>query len=142
MSEVQSPWEEPLHPRYPGPELLQLPGIDQLRLLIDGAGPRPPISYLTGMGPTEVGLGTSTFTMPATRWLLSPQGLISVGTLAILADGPLGCAVQSALPPMTAYATSELSLRQLRPARADGALIALGTLVHAGRSLGLSRVQI
>ena len=42
-----------------------------------------------------------------------------MGTLAILADGPLGCAVQSALPPATAYATSELSLRVLRPVRAE-----------------------
>jgi uncharacterized protein (TIGR00369 family) len=74
--------------------------------------------------------------------MLAPQGLISVGTLAILADGPLGCAVQSALPPRTPFATSELSLRLLRPARAGGTLIARGALVHAGRSIGLSTVQI
>jgi uncharacterized protein (TIGR00369 family) len=138
----QAPWREPLEARYPDPALFGLPGIEQLRAILDGQAPKPPIHYLTGMRPTEVGLGTSAFSMPASRWLLSPQGLISVGTLAILADGPLGCAVQSALPPSTAYATSELSLRVLRPARADGILIARGTLVHAGRSLGLSRVQI
>jgi uncharacterized protein (TIGR00369 family) len=137
----QAPWREPLDARYPDPALFALPGIEQLRATLTD-GPRPPIHYLTGMRPTEVGLGTSAFSMPATRWLLSPQGLISVGTLAILADGPLGCAVQSALPSLTAYATSELSLRVLRPARADGTLIARATLVHAGRSLGLSRVQI
>ena len=88
------------------------------------------MNRLTGMELTEVGLGTSTFSMPASRWLLSPQGLISVGTLAILADAPLGCAVQSALPAMTAYATSELSLRLLRPARAGGTLVARVALAH------------
>jgi uncharacterized protein (TIGR00369 family) len=100
------------------------------------------MNRLTGMELTEVGLGTATFSMPATRWLLSAQGLISIGTLAILADAPLGCAVQSALPARTGYATSELSLRLLRPARAGGVLIARGTVVHAGRSLALSSVQI
>ena len=44
----------------------------------------------------------------------SPQGLISVGTLAILADGPLGCAVHTALPARTGYATSEMSLFPFR----------------------------
>jgi uncharacterized protein (TIGR00369 family) len=142
MSVAPAPWGETLEARYPDPDLLRLPGIEQLRAFIDGRAPSPPIYYLTGMRPTEVGLGTSTFSMPATRWLLSPQGVVTVGTLAILADGPLGCAIQSALPPMTAYVTSELSMRQLRPAPKDGTLIARGSLVHAGRSLGLSRVQI
>jgi uncharacterized protein (TIGR00369 family) len=94
------------------------------------------------MAPTEIGRGTATFTMPASPWLLSPQGLISVGTLAILADGPLGCAVQTSLPAGARYATSELSLRLLRPARAGGKLIARGTLVHGGRAIALSNVQI
>lgn len=112
-----------------------------MRALIDDAIV-PPIGRLTGMRLTDVGLAGATFAMPASRWLLSPQGVISVGPLAILADGPLGCAVHSALPPRTAYVTSELSLRLLRPARADGTLLALGRLVHAGRSLALSGVQI
>ncbi|HUR85993.1 MAG TPA: PaaI family thioesterase [Solirubrobacteraceae bacterium] len=94
------------------------------------------------MALTEVGLAGASFTMPATRWLLSPQGVISLGTLAVLADGPLGCAVHSALPPATGYATSELSLRLLRPARAGGTFVARGRLVHAGKSLALSSVQI
>ena len=136
------PWREPARGGYPAPDLLAVPGVDQVRAFLAGDAPSPPIGRLTGMGPTEVGLGSATFTMPASPWLLSPQGLISVGTLAILADGPLGCAVQSALPANTGYATSELSLRMLRPARADGKLLARGALVHSGRTLALSSVQI
>lgn len=140
--EHEAPWREPVRGGYPDPALFGLPGADQVRAFVRGVAPRPPIGRLTGMAPTEVGLGSTTFSMPATEWLLSPQGLISVCTLAILADGPLGCAVQSALPAKTAYATSELSLRLLRPARAGGTLVARGALVHAGRSLVLSTVQI
>ncbi len=137
-----APWREPVRGGYPDPGLLGLPGVEQLRAFLSDGAPRPPISHLTGMAPTEVGLGTATFSMPASRWLLSPQGLISIGTLAMLADGPLGCAVQSALPVATGYATSELSLRLLRPARAGGTLIARGSLVYGGRSVALSGVQI
>ena len=137
-----APWREPARGGYPRADLLAVPGVEQVRAFLTGDAPFPPIGRLTGMGPTEVGLGSATFTMPASRWLLSPQGLISVGTLAILADGPLGCAVQSALPSNMGYATSELSLRMVRPARAAGRLIARGALVHSGRTLALSSVQI
>jgi uncharacterized protein (TIGR00369 family) len=144
MSEAAdgAPWRRPAPAAYPDPSLFGLSGIDQLRAFLDGRAPSPPIGQLTGMRLTEAGLGTAAFTMPATRWLLSPQGLISLGTLTVLSDGPFGCAIQSALPPATAYATSELSLRLLRPARAEGTLTARASLVHASRSLALSRVQI
>jgi uncharacterized protein (TIGR00369 family) len=138
----EPPWGEPAPATYPDPAWFALSGVEQLRAFLSGSAPKPPIGHLTGMHLTEAGLGTASFAMPASRWLLSPQGLISVGTLAILADGPLGCAIQSALPPATAYATSELSLRALRPPRAGGMLVARGSLVHASRSIALSSVQI
>jgi uncharacterized protein (TIGR00369 family) len=94
------------------------------------------------MRPVEVGAGSSTFSLPASPWLLAPQGVIPAGVLAVLADGPLGCAVQSALAPATPYTTSELSLRVLQPAHAGGTFSARGRLVHAKRSLGLSEVFI
>src|SRR5207247_1126761 len=76
-------------------------------------------------------------------WLVSPAGWIQLGTLAILADGPLGCAVQTALQPATPYTTAEISLTALRPVGADsGNLVARGRLIHAGRSLGLSEVTV
>jgi len=91
---------------------------------------------------TDVGTGKATFTMPTSAWLASPQGAIPVGTLAILADGPLGCAVQTSLGPYTVFTTSELSLRVVRPARVGTILTAKGRLVHSGRRVALSEVMI
>jgi uncharacterized protein (TIGR00369 family) len=123
--------------------LFALPGIDQVRGFIKQQTPRPPISHLTGMLPVEAGPGLTTFTMPASEWLLSPPGLIQGGALAVLADGPLGCAIQTSLAPATPYTTAELSMNFLRPASpSSGMLTARGTLIHAGRSLALSQVAI
>jgi uncharacterized protein (TIGR00369 family) len=135
-------WREPVRGDYPDPALFALSGIDQLRASLDGRTPSCPLNHLVGMKLTEVGAGKATFTMPASAWLVSPQGTIAVGTLAILADGPLGCAVQTALAPGTGYTTSELSLRVVRPAQVGTMLAAKGRLVHGGRRIALSEVRM
>ena len=142
MTAATRTWEEPVRGAHARPEMLSLPGIEQLRLFLARRAAPPPIGYLTGMRPTEVGPGTATFTMPITRSFLTPQGLATGGIVAILADGPLGCAIQTTLPPGTGYTTSELSINMVRPVPPEGHLIARGRLVHAGRTLGLSEVFV
>jgi uncharacterized protein (TIGR00369 family) len=132
-------WTEPVRGGFPDPSIFGLSGLEQIRALVDGSGPPPPIHHLTGMRPTEAGPESATFVMPATGWLLPPVGYISLGGLAMLADAGLGCAIQVALPPATPYTTSDLSLSFLRPAEADGGeLAARGRLIHAGRTLGVA----
>ena len=123
-------------------ELLGLPGIEQLRLFLTNQAPRPPISYLTGMYPTEIGAGSATFVMPISQWLSTPQGLWTAGAIAILADGPLGCAIQTLLPPATGYTTTELSINLVRPVPETGLLIARARVVHGGRRMALSEVSV
>ncbi|HJP64691.1 MAG TPA: PaaI family thioesterase [Actinomycetota bacterium] len=137
-------WEEPVRGAYPDQRIFfGLNGVDQIASFLDRRAPPPPISHLTGMHPTAVGDGTSEFGMPASEWLVSPAGWIQLGTLAILADGPLGCAVQTALPPATPYTTAEISMTAVRPVGPNaGRLLCKGRLIHAGRSLGLSEATI
>ena len=124
-------------------ELFARSGLEQMRAFVAFDVAPPPIHHLTGMRPTAAGEGTAEFQMPATAWLASPSGFILGGVLAVLADGPLGCAIQSTLPPGTPYTTSELSMSYLRPAVADGrTLTSRGRLVHAGRSLALSEATV
>ena len=137
-------WTEPVQGGYPDPRMfLSLSGLEQLRAFIHGQAPAPPMSHLTGMRPTQVGPGTATFSMPVTGWLLSPPGLLQLGTLAILADGSLGCAVQTALAAATPYTTAEMSITGTRPVHPGmQRLVARGGLIHASRSLALSDVRI
>ena len=96
------------------------------------------------MIPTEAGYGSSTFAMPVTPWLQSTvPGLITGGILAFLADGPLGTAIMTVLPPLGYMTTSDLSLSFLRPGTLDsGNLVGRARLIHAGKSVALSEVSI
>jgi len=135
--------DEPHRGAFFTPAMLGLSGREQMEWAIAGRTVPPPMHHLTGMLPTAIGEGTSEFTMPATRWLASHYGVIPGGFLATLADGPLGCSIQSHLPPGTVYTTSELSMSYLRPAVVDGRdLTARGRVIHAGRSLALSEAVV
>jgi uncharacterized protein (TIGR00369 family) len=110
--------------------------------MLDG-GLGPPVRYLFGLELTSVEPGGVTFTMPVTDWLLFPQGVVSGATLGILADAPLGCVVQTALPPATPFTTAEISFRFLRTVvPQSGTLTARGRLIHAGHSTGVSLVEV
>jgi uncharacterized protein (TIGR00369 family) len=118
-------------------------GLDALQGYEKGWVLPPPVHYLYGQTIVRVEPDTALFTMPASPWLLPPQGVISGATLALLADGPLGCAVQTALPAATPYTTSEISMTFLRPVAADNRLLTgTGRLIHAGRSLAVSEATI
>jgi uncharacterized protein (TIGR00369 family) len=136
-------WQEPARGGHPGPELSDMPGLDLLNAqLARRVFPPPPLSRLTGLRIVEVGLGSVAFEMPLTRWLLSPQGAISIGPLAVASDGALALSILSTLPARTAVVTSELSLRVLAPAHPEGLVIARGKLLHARRTIGLSEVTL
>jgi uncharacterized protein (TIGR00369 family) len=143
MGVLMEPWEEPVRGGTVDPALLNLTGIGQIRAWDEGLVPIPPMARLTGIRLSAVDEGTASFTMPAHPWLLAPQGAISIGVLAVLADPPLGCAVQTTLPPATPFTTAELSLTAVRPVQATGGLLtAHGLIVHPGRRMALSEVAI
>jgi len=141
---AQTPvWEEPVRGFYTDPgQFVTLSGLDLLRSMLD-SGLGPPVRYLFGLAPNSVEPGGVTFTMPVTDWLLFPQGVVSGATLGILVDAPLGCTVQTALPPATPFTTAEISLRFLRTVvPQSGTLTAKGRLIHAGQRTGVSLVEV
>jgi uncharacterized protein (TIGR00369 family) len=121
----------------------QKPGLETFRRFIRGDLPAPPISRLTGMRPTEAGLGKATFTMPVTRWLEDGFGLYWGGVYALFADAPLASAIWTTLPAGKAVATSELSMSFVRPmSRKTSNMIGRAETVHSGSQVGLSMIQI
>jgi uncharacterized protein (TIGR00369 family) len=125
------------------PGLLSLSGLEQMRRFHRKEIPYGPAYFLTGLDLVEVEKGGSTWRLPATPWLRSAAGIPTGGVLAFAADGALGTAIYSTLPPGTILATSELSLNFLRPPSIDaGDILTHATLIQAGRSLGLSEATV
>lgn len=136
-------WQEPVTGTFGHPGLLTRPGLAAARAFVNGDLPPPPIHHLTGLRPTEAGVGVAAFVMPASPWWSNVFGLVPGGALAFLADAPLGMAISTGLPVGKALTTAELSISFVRTARPDGGLLAgRAHTVHTGRSLALSRVEI
>jgi len=118
-------------------------GGEVLELQLSGGLPPPPIHDLTGMRPVEIGDGTAAVVLPTTRWLTSPLRTIQGGVIAMLADMAMAVAMQTTVPPGTAAAGLDLKVNYLRPALPDGRdLRARGEVVHAGRTLVVTRAEI
>ena len=78
--------------------------------------------------------------MPASPWFANATGIIPGGMAAVLADAPLGTALDTDLPPGVAYTTAEMSLTFLRPVRPDpeATVSASGQLIHRTRTVGVT----
>lgn len=135
--------DEPLRGAIGDLRALQSTGLEGARRYVRGELPGPPIARLTGLYPTEAGLGKSTFSMPITRWFEDPFGLVWAGVFALLADAPLGTAIWTGLPPGQMVTTSELNLSFVRPfTRNTGNIVGRATSIHQGRQVGLAAVEI
>lgn len=135
--------DEPVRGAIGDLRALQMSGLESTKAYVRGELPVGPIHRLTGLRPTEAGLGKATFSMPVTRWLEDPFGIIWAGAFALVADAPLGAAIWTGLPPGQMVTTSELNLNFVRPFDRDtGNIVGRGVSIHQGRQVGLSAVEI
>ncbi len=135
-------WSEPVRGGHPDPQLLNRPGLEQLRSQISGESPEAPLSRLTGLRLEAVQPGQARFTMPLTGWLAGDDGVVSLGPLSIPADAAMACAIMSQLPPGTPFTTSEMTMRVLRPVPPGEAITAVGKVVFAGPPVALAEVAV
>ena len=118
-------------------------GREVLELQLSGELPPPPIHDLTGMRPVEIGDGTAVVALPATQWLTSPLRTVQGGVITMLADMAMAVAVQTTVPSGTAAAGLDLKVNYLRPVFPDGGeLRARAAVMHAGRTLAVTRAEI
>lgn len=136
-------WQEPVRGKYGDVRIVALPGLERMRRSVAGDFAPPPIHHFTGMRPSGSAQDESEFTMPSTRWWITPTGYYPMGVAAFLADGPAGGSIVTALPPGRVLTTSDLTMNFLRPMTPDsGVLVARSRLIHAGKSLALSEFTV
>ncbi|WP_323844720.1 PaaI family thioesterase [Microbulbifer magnicolonia] len=122
---------------------LQQPGLETFKRYIHCELPGPPVWRLTGMLPTEAGLGKATFSMPVTPWLADGTGIYWGGIYALFADSPLASAIWTTLPAGKVLTTSELNMSFIRPlTESTRNMVGRAATVHSGSQVGLSTVQI
>ena len=69
-----------------GPEVLQWPGLELLRASLERRLPDLPVTKLTGLRLSEVGLAMASAWMPASAWWQSAAGVFLAGATAFVAD--------------------------------------------------------
>lgn len=126
-------WRAPVRGGHPDPALAARPGIEFLRAMLAGQTPAPPLSRLIGMEPVTLTAAGARFTMPLSPWLRGADGRIPLGVLAIPADAAMACAIIAGLPGATAITTSELALRQVRPARPGATVVTTAEVIDPAR---------
>jgi uncharacterized protein (TIGR00369 family) len=138
------PWQRPVLGEILDPAAQALTGRERLERQIAGELPLPPLHHLLGLRPTVVEKeGVARCVMPVTGWLATPWGWPQGGFIALLADAALGLAVESAMPAGRRFATVDLKVNFLRPVVGDGSeLIAVGTVVHQGRTLAVATSEV
>ncbi len=118
-------------------------GLEMARAFARGEYPYPPIHHLTGLTPTEAGLGSMTFSMPVSPWFQDASGIIWGGIYPLLVDAPISMSLFTGLPPGKALTTSELSINYLRPPSLNSEeLVGRGRSVYLGREVGVAEATV
>ncbi|MGZ4297117.1 MAG: PaaI family thioesterase [Solirubrobacteraceae bacterium] len=142
MYDAVAPWREPVRGGHPAPSLAARPGIELLRAMLARETPSPPLSRLTGMRPIAFTAGSARFDMPLSGWLCGEDGRVPLGVLAIPADAAMACAIIAGLPAGVAITTTELALRQVRPALPGRTLCTHATVLDLGPPMALAEVTL
>jgi uncharacterized protein (TIGR00369 family) len=116
--------------------------LDALEAQVRGELPPPPIATTIGMRLVHVEPGKSVFELDAdTERHANPMGTLHGGVLCDVADGAMGVAFASTLEEGETFTTLELKINFIRPFW-SGLLIARGSVVHRGRTVGMTECDI
>jgi uncharacterized protein (TIGR00369 family) len=117
----------------------RLSGLDFIEGQRRGTVPAAGIGATLGFGPIDVSPGRAVYGCVPESWHYNPMGAVHGGLAAILIDSAGGAAVHSTFPPGRGSSAVVLTVDYLRPIlRATGALRCIGTVVRAGRRIGIA----
>src|SRR5258707_15845803 len=101
----------------------------------------PPVAHLVGFTIPSVEPGKAVVELEADERHANPMGTLHGGVLCDIADAAMGMAYAATLEEGESFTTLELKINFLRPVW-KATLTAEGTVVHRGRSVGLTECSI
>lgn len=124
-------------------DLFRRTGLEQLRAMLDGTIPPPPIGSHIGLGMVSVEDGDVVMTAEPDESHYNPVGSVHGGFFATILDSVCGCAVHSTLPASTGYTSLELKVSFLRPITAEtGTVTAHGWVTRRGRTAAFTEADL
>jgi uncharacterized protein (TIGR00369 family) len=115
--------------------------LDDLRGMIRGDVPPPPVQKLVGFEFVSIDPGRSTFTLDAGPQHANPMGTLHGGIVCDLADAALGTAMASTLEDDESFTSLDLTVKFLKPVW-KSRLRATAQIVKRTRSLGLLECEV
>jgi uncharacterized protein (TIGR00369 family) len=123
--------------------LVRLDGLGQLRAMIDGEAPRPPIMETLDICGFDAERGRVVVELRAQEFHYNPLGTVHGGVLATLLDTAAACAVHSTLEVGEMYTSMDLTTRFLRAVTVEsGVLTCEGTVLQRGRRTALAQASL
>jgi uncharacterized protein (TIGR00369 family) len=115
--------------------------LDMMRMVQRGELPPPPVATLIGFTIGSLEPGRVVMEMDAGPQHANPMGTVHGGILCDLADAAMGMAYASTLDEGETFTTLELKINFLKPVW-TGRLVATGTIVKAGHTVGLVECDV
>src|SRR5262245_21919084 len=115
--------------------------LERAKQMAAGEGSQPPIMQLLGARLTSVEPGRARIELAADDRHANPMGTLHGGVLCDIADAAMGMAFAATLEDGESFTTLELKINFLRPVWRSH-LVADGTVVHRGRTVGLTECSI
>jgi len=123
--------------------LAGLDGLGQLRAMVAGEAPRPPIMDTLDFSDLRPERGRVVVEMRAQEFHYNPLGSVHGGVISAMLDTAAGCSVHSTLEVGELYTSLDLNVKFLRPVTVEsGVLLAEGTVLQRGRRTALAEAQL
>ena len=119
-----------------------LSGLDQLRTMMAGKAPPPPMAATMAFVLSDAAEGMALFTGSPGKAHLNPMGAVHGGWYGAILDSAMGCAVHSTLAPGAAYTTLEYKINITRAIPPGTQVTCRGEVQHRGRSTAVARAEI
>jgi len=117
-------------------------GLEFMQAIRDGDLPRPPITGLLQLHIDFVEKGRVIFRGQPSAQMTNPMGTVHGGWYGTILDSAMGCAVMTMLEKNRMYTTLEFKVNLTRGLPVGTEALAIGEVVHAGRSTAVASGRI
>ena len=120
----------------------ELDGLSYMEAVRDGRLPLDPFAHAVGLRLTECSRGIAVFEVTVQPWQVNAGQIAHGGFLSTLMDHSCGLALHTTLEAGQSCPHAGASYRFARPAKLGSTLTCRGEVVHAGRTLGVTRCTV